>query len=268
MRFLTKTRTFASLLILAMVPGISSAQKQTDTLDCFLVGFNFSTMLSGGERVVGGEKTDILKNPFLNFGVNGFYKTKSNWTFGIEGDLYFGNDNLKNREQRLQGLYTTEGTMIGSGGGDAGIEAFNRGLSLTGNVGKIIPVSSKNVNSGIFCSLGAGFTQSQLIYQINAEEAPQIDGDYALLYDHQQRGLVLAENIGYWFMSNSKTYLNCMVSFEMQQWFTHSTRDYVIDYCQNIFGKDDNRYFTPIYSLKLIWMFPLTGKSDQEYYYH
>ena len=267
MKLLNKTKIIVVMLVLAMLPQVAFSQKQ-DTMNCFLIGFNFSTMLSGGERVVGGEKTDILKNPFLNFGVDAFYKTKKNWVFGIEGDLYFGNDNLKNREQRLQGLYTTEGTMIGTGGGDAGIEAFNRGLSLIGNVGKIIPVSSKNVNSGIFLSLGAGITQNQIIYQISAEETPQIDGDYALLYDHQQRGLVLAENIGYWFMSSGKNYLNFIVAFEMQQWFTHSTRDYVIDYYQGIQGKDNNKYFTPIYSLKLTWMFPLTGKTTQEFYYH
>ena len=256
------------ILSLLLTSVICTATAQKDTLQCFTVGFNFGTMFSSGEKIMSsGEKTDLVKNPFLNFGVDIMYKFRSNWVLGVEGNLYFGNDNLKHREERLPMLYA-DGVIIGGGGGDAGVEAFNRGLSFIGSVGKIIPVSRNNPNSGIFLSLGAGFTQSQIIYSVQAEEAPQLDGDYANLYDHQQRGPVLMENIGYWFMSNEKAYFNFILSFEMQQHFTHSTRDYVIDHYMGFSGKDDNRYFTPIYMLKLTWMFPLTGKKTQEYYYY
>lgn len=253
-------------LLVASMLATATAQK-TDTLQCFAVGFNFSTMLTSGERIVdGGAKTDLVKNPFLSFGVDFIYKFSSNWMLGLEGDLYFGNDNLKHREERLPMLYAN-GAVIGGAGGDAGVEAYNRGLSLIAMVGKIIPVSAKNPNSGIFLSLGGGFTQSQIIYSVQAEEAPQLDGDYALLYDHQQRGAVIAENIGYWFMSNSRAYFNFSLTFEMQQHFTRSTRDYVIDHYMGISGKDNNRYYTPTYALKLVWMIPFTGKKTQEYYY-
>ena len=256
-----------TMLLVAVVGTHTVAAQNNDTLQCFAVGFNFGTMFTTGERVMGsGEKTDLLKNPFLNFGVDVFYKFRSNWVLGVEGNLYFGNDNLKHREERLSHLYAN-GAVIGGGGGDAGVEAFNRGLSFVASVGKIIPVSKKNPNSGIFLMLGGGFTQSQILYSVQAEEAPQLTGDYALLYDHQQRGPVLMENLGYWFMSNDKAYFNFILSFEMQQYFTRSTRDYVIDNYMGISGKDDNHYFTPIYMLKLVWMFPLTGKKTQEYYY-
>lgn len=258
-------RLIFHLLLVALMSS-ATAQK-TDTLQCFVVGFNFGTMLTSGERIVGGgEKTDLVKNPFLNFGVDIMYKFRSNWLLGVEGNLFFGNDNLKHREERLPMLYSG-GAVIGSGGGDAGVEAFNRGLNFIAGAGKIFPLSKNNPNSGIFCMLGAGFTQSQIIYSVQAEEAPQLDGDYALLYDHQQRGPILMENIGYCFMSNTSTYFNFILSFEMQQYFTHSTRDYVLDHFMGISGKDNNRYFTPIYMLKLVWMFPITGKKTQEYYY-
>lgn len=254
------------LLAIVLLSRTVSAQK-TDTMQCFTVGFNFGTMLTSGERVMGnGQKTDIVKNPFLNFGVDVLYKFRTNWVLGVEGDLYFGNDNLKNREQRLSHIYA-EGAVIGNGGGDAGVEAFNRGISVIGSMGKIIPLSKKKINSGLFLSLGAGLTQSHIVYSVQAEEAPQLDGDYSRLYDHQQRGPVIAENIGYWFMNSDKVYLNFLLTFEMQQSFTHSTRDYVIDNCLGISGKDNNWYFTPIYMLKLVWMFPITGKTTQEYYY-
>ena len=258
----------AQLLFVLLILQNNVRAQKSDTIQCFVVGFNFAPMLTTGERIMGSDqKTDLVKSPFLNFGIDIMYKFRNNWVLGIEGDLYFGNDNLKHREERLPMLYS-DGMVIGSGGGDAGVEAYNRGLSLIGSVGKIIPLTKKNLNSGLFFSLGAGFTQNQVVFSSQAQKAPQLDGDYAYLYDHQQRGPILVENVGYWYMSNNKTYLNFILSFEMQQHFTHSTRDYVIDYYMDMMGKDNNRYYTPIYMLKLTWMFPLTGKSTQEFYYY
>ena len=260
-------KKLTTILLAVLFSAHTVTAQKSDTLQCFAVGFNFGTMLTTGERVIGsGQKTELLKNPFLNFGIDVMYKLHSNWVFGIEGNLYFGNDNFQYREQRLSHIYSN-GVVIGNGGGDAGVEAFNRGLSFIGNAGKIIPLSKKNANSGLFLSLGAGFTQNQVVFSVQAEEAPQLDGDYANLYDHQQRGAILAENIGYWYMNSSHVYLNFMITLEMQQWFTRSTRDYVIDNYMGISGKDNNSYFTPIYMLKLVWMFPLTGKTSHEYFY-
>ena len=93
-------------------------------------------------------------------------------------------------------------------------------------------------------------------------------GDYGLLYDHQRQGLMLTEGVGYWLMSNRSNLLNFYVSFEVTQCWSRSTRDHVIDKYLGLNGKDMNRYFDLIYSIKLCWMFPLTGKPSQEYYYY
>ena len=254
-------------LIVAMCCLLFSSKAQTisdntDTLSCPIVSFNFVPWLAQGAM------NDMFTSPMLDFGVSAMYKTKSNFLFGIEGSFFFGNDNLKNRQERLRSLYTEAGTIIGTGGTDAGVEAYNRGLVGLLQIGKIIPVIKNNPNSGIFIMVGAGIAQNQIVYTPWLEETPQLSDDYIKLYDHQQRGVVISERVGFWYMNNKKNYLNLHVSFEFTQMWLKSTRQYVIDDYMGIRGKDNNKYFSHIYGIKLGWMIPLEGKSTQEYYYY
>lgn len=233
-----------------------------DTLNCPIISFNFAPVLGIGDI------NDMFTSPMLEFGVSALYKTKTNWVFGVEGSFFFGDDNLKNRAERLASLYTEAGTMIGTGGSDAGVDAFNRGFFALLQAGKVFPVVKNNPNSGVMLMFGAGMAQNQIIYMPSLEEAPQISGNYAKLYDHQQRGLALSEKIGFWYMNNKKTYLNISVAFEFKQMWLKSTRDYVIDDFMGIRGKDDKTYFSHLYGVKIGWMIPLEGKSTQEYYYY
>lgn len=254
-------------LVVVMCCLLFSSKAQTisdnaDTLSCPIVSFNFAPWLAQGAM------NDMFTSPMLDFGVSAMYKTKSNFLFGIEGSFFFGNDNLKNRQERLRSLYTEAGTIIGTGGTDAGVEAYNRGLVGLLQIGKIIPVIKNNPNSGIFIMVGAGIAQNQIVYTPWLEETPQLSDDYIKLYDHQQRGVVISERVGFWYMNNKKNYLNLHVSFEFTQMWLKSTRQYVIDDYMGIRGKDNNKYFSHIYGIKLGWMIPLEGKSTQEYYYY
>ena len=211
----------------------------------------------------------LYKSPWLNFGVNGFYKYKSNWLVSLDFDLFFGNDNLKNRIERMRTVYSSDSIIIGTNGTDAIVTAFNRGLDFKVGVGKIIPVApKKNPNSGILLRLNGGMMFQQTIFSLNEVNAPQVDGDYALLYDHQRRGFLLNEALGFWFMSNRANLINFYISFEVTQCWTHSTRDYIIDDYLGLHGKDNNSYFDLLYSIKLCWMFPLKGKTSYDYYYY
>ncbi|MBO7201887.1 MAG: hypothetical protein J6V54_10910 [Bacteroidales bacterium] len=253
-------------LVIAMCFIFSSkaqtSSEYTDTLSCPIISFNFAPWLAQGAM------NDMFTSPMLDFGVSAIYKTKTNFLFGIEGSFFFGNDNLKNRCERLQSLYTEAGTIIGTGGTDAGVEAYNRGLIGMLQVGKIIPVIKNNPNSGIFFMFGAGIAQNQIIYTPWMEEAPQLSGDYVKLYDHQQRGALISERVGFWYMNRKKNYLNFHISFEFTQMWLKSTREYVIDDYMGIRGKDNNKYFSHLYGIKFGWMIPLEGKTTQEYYYY
>ena len=258
-----------SLIVAVCICSLLPLKAQTknaafvaDTLSCPIIEFNFSPWIAKGDI------SDMFESPMLRFGISAIYKTKSNWIFGVEGSIFFGDDNLKNRKERLSSLYTESGTIIGTGGGDAGVEAFNRGLVGLLNVGKIFTVAKNNPNSGVILMFGAGIAQNQIIFMPSLEEAPQISDSYAKLYDHQQRGPVISERIGFWYMNNKKTYLNINISFELTQMWLKSTRDYVIDDYMGIRGVDTKTRFSHIYGVKIGWMIPLEGKTTQDYYYY
>lgn len=282
MNNLTKTIKVSILTVtLALIPLHADAQGNTklDTMQCHIIGFNVgaicpSAQLSNvhfpdGTTSKNATMSSLYKAPWLDFGVNTHYKYKSNWLVSINADFWFGNDNLQNKEERMHNIYTSEGIIIGGNGADAVVTAYNRGLSLKIGGGKIFPLfPNKNPNSGILVQLSGGVMQHQSIFMKNEEKAPQLDGDYALLYDHQRRGFMLSEGIGYWFMSNNSNYYNFYVAFEISQYWSHSTRDYMIDDYLGLSGKDNNKYFDLTYSIKLCWMFPLTGRTTSEYYYY
>lgn len=261
-----------------MSPSVHAQQMpRLDSIQCFIVGFNVGTIFpsaSGSHRRLDGVSTttatmhSLYKSPWLDFGVNGFYKWNSNWLVSLDAELWFGNDNLRDRTERMSDIYTSEGIIIGTNGTDAVVTAYNRGLSLKGGVGRIFPLfPSVNPNSGIVARLSAGWMQQQTVFTLNEVEAPQISGDNALLYDHQRRGLVLTESVGLWYMSNRANLVNCYLAFEVSQVFSTSTRDYVSDNLLGLHGEDKGAYFDLLYSLKFCWMFPLKGKTVHEYYY-
>ena len=277
-----RKKILCSLLVamsMACSPFAVQAQQtpRLDSLQCFIVGFDAGVIFpsaSGSQRTLDGASTttatmhSLYKSPWLDFGINGYYKWKSNWLVSLDADFWFGSDNLRDRTERMSDIYTKEGIIIGTNGTDAVVTAYNRALSFKGGVGRIFPlVPSVNPNSGIVARLSAGWMQQQTIFTLNEAEAPQISGDNALLYDHQRRGFVLTESVGLWYMSNRANLVNCYLAFEVSQVFSRSTRDYIIDNYLGLHGKDEGSYFDLLYTLKLCWMFPLKGKTVHEYYY-
>ena len=250
-----------------------------DTIQCPIIGFSVSPVIPSARfshaKLPDGSSTqsvtmaELYKAPYLDFGLHALFKTQSNWVFGIDGNIWFGNDNLNNRIERMGSVFSRDSLVISTMGMDANVTCYNRYISVQGSAAKIIPLSpDKNPNSGLLLKLAGGYLRGQTIFMINNENAPQIDGDYALLYDHQRHGVLLSEGFGYWFMSNYANLVNFSITLEVSQSWTTSTRDYMIDDYAGLHGKDGSKYFDLIYSLKLCWMFPLRGKTPREYYYY
>ena len=250
-----------------------------DTLQCHIIGFNVgplvpSARLSQVTLSDGGTSRDatmasLYKAPYLGFGLDATYKYQSNWLVTLEGDIWFGSDNLQHRIERMGDVFSRDSIIIGTNGTDANVTCYNRGFSVQGGFGKIFPLDSeKNPNSGILARVSAGYMLQQTIFMVNDVNAPQVEDDYALLYDHQRQGFLLTEGVGWWFMSNHANLVNFYIAFEVSQCWSRSTRDYTIDHYLGLQGKDNNRYFDLIYSLKLCWMFPLKGKTSHDYYFY
>jgi len=280
-----KEKIFHRLLLIGLFVffgnGAAQAQidLQQDTIECHIVGFNFglkvpSTNLSfetlpDGSHSQNATMASLYKGPWMDYGINAFYKYKSNWLVSLDGNLWMGSDNLQHRVERMENVFSRDSIVIGSGGYDAVATCYNRGLSFMGGVGKIFPVMpEKNPNSGIFARLQGGYMFQQTIFTLNNAQAPQVEGDYGLLYDHQRQGFLLGEGLGFWFMSNRANLVNFYFEFNVQQCWSWSTRDYTIDNYLGLQGKDNNHYFDLIYSFKLCWMFPLKGRQAHDIYFY
>lgn len=281
---INEKKFFMVLSVLSLIcatGGVAKAQVdlKQDTLQCHIIGFNIGAKMPSalfsksttpdGFSLQDATMASLYKGPYMDYGINCLYKYKSNFLVAFDLNLWFGSNNLQHRMDRMGSLFTRDSIVVGSGGTDAEVECYNRGFSITGGMGKIFPLKpQRNPNSGILARVNAGYFLQQSIFMPNEEHAPQIEGDYGLLYDHQRHGITLNEGVGFWFMSNNANLLNCYVELGVTQCWSWSTRDYVIDNYIGLNGPDRNRYFDLIYSIKLSWMFPLKGKTAHDYYFY
>lgn len=275
----TTITLLASLIITMALPCKAQEKLHADTLQCPIVGFHVamtgpwnslsSAIDANGNNVAHATLAEMYEAPWLDFGVDFSYKWRNGLFVNLDGTFIFGDDNLKNREERMADVYTSGSMIVGANGLDAVVTCHNRALALKAGVGKIFILNhEKNPNSGPFAAVNAGILQQQTIFTLNEQiDAAQVNHDYGLLYDNQRRGFLLSQEIGFWFMGNKSAILNFHIGFELTEMWSRSTRDYVIDDYIGLRGKDNNKYFDVLYGLKLTWMFPITGKTAYDYYY-
>lgn len=274
-------RLLATMLLIVTVNHGATAQVdlKVDSLACPIIGFNAGVVFPSTqfsfettpEGLTGKNATmsSLYKGPWTDFGIDAIYKFKNNWLLSVEGDIWFGNNNLQHRFERMGSLFSRDSIIIGGNGTNANVTCYNRGISVQGGMGRIFALWPKrNPNTGLLARISAGYMRQQTIFMIYDEKAPQISDDYSLLYDHQRHGFLLTEGIGFWLMSSRSDLANVYISFEVSQCWSWSTRQYQIDDFLGLRGKDNNRYFDLIYGIKLCWMFPLRGKTVHDYYFY
>lgn len=203
-------------------------------------------------------------NSFININTNLGWKSETNWIYYCEFGFQFGSDNVKIKNDILSEMLTntSDPYVIGMDGTNAGVVAYNRNLSLSVFGGKVFPLWFSNPNSGLMLTLGAGFLQHQIIYQPTLTEAPQIEGDYALGYDRQMRGVMVSGFLGYIHMSK-KNFANFYVGLQVDNAWTKMTRKYQFD----LRGGDNKLYYDGMFTLKIGWMFPFYGRDADKIYY-
>ncbi|MCF0210886.1 MAG: hypothetical protein HUK18_06220 [Bacteroidales bacterium] len=202
---------------------------------------------------------------FFNVDATLGWKTQKNWLYMLDFCFQFGSNNVKHYEEILSDLITDDANpfIVGEDGTDAGVVAYNRNLSLSFGVGKIIPLWFSNPNSGLMLTGNVGYLQHQIIYQYTMSTVHALEGDYAYGYDRQMRGPMASIMVGYMHISK-KTYANWYVGAQLYYASTKMTRKYQFD----LMSGDDKRYNDYMLTLKLGWMFPFFGrKADKIYYY-
>jgi len=188
-------------------------------------------------------------------------KTSSNWIFGAEFDFILGN-NVKDGFEILEELMTSDGNIISGDGVPAVVALYERGYTVMGKFGILIPVLSPNPNSGFVIMGGVGYLQHKVSIQVEDETAPQLQGDYKRGYDRLTGGFAISEYIGYMYLGNSRI-LNFSVGIEFYQAWTNSKRDYAFD----LMGPYKQNRFDTMFGPKIMWIIPLHKRAQRDYYY-
>lgn len=193
-------------------------------------------------------------------GVNADFKLSSNWVFGASGNFTFGN-NVKDTSM-LRDLTTSDGQIININGESAKIVAFQRGYSLTANVGKVFSVIGPNPNSGLMLKLGVGYWRHRIRFDSQSDLVPQLTGAYKKLYDRLTEGVMITEFIGYQHMSNSRM-ANFYGGIEFRQGFMKGIRQYQAGAAYDGQAKRTDMSI----GLKIGWIIPIHKRAPKEYYF-
>jgi hypothetical protein len=230
----------------------TSAQSVKDScIRILMVGIHFSGQLP---------KYDLEKRfgPNINAGANFTWKTKHNVLFSVEGSYFFGS-NVK--EDVVAVMRNESGNITDNEGYPADLRLTERGWNFYGNVGYMFSKLGNNPNSGLFVTVGAGWTQHKIkLYDANQKIAA-VKGDLQKGYDRLSGGFGLSQFIGYKYISNNR-FANCYFGFEFYEASTKSLRGFNYDT-----GLEDTQQrFDMLMGFRLGWILPLYKRTKDFYY--
>ncbi len=249
------------ILVIAFVSLLSipkSAQSQVNvkdsTISTFIIYVTYAYQFPGGDMA-----ERYGHNSTIGPGVT--FKTDKNWMWTAEMNFIFGND-AKYSDEIISGISTEDGYMIGLDGMYANVRPMERGFTLFAKVGKVFPMFGMNPNSGLFFNFGAGYIQHKIRWDVENNNVMQLGGDYKKGYDRFTEGFAITEEIGLFFMGDSRLW-NFKVGAEAIQAFTKTKR-----YNFDTMGGESNSRLDLFFGLKVSWMIPLFGRAPKKMYYY
>lgn len=195
-------------------------------------------------------------------GAGYMFKGSNGWSISIEGNFIF-RDGIKNPGSILSGITTSDGFIIDQGGVFANVMLVERGFSLWAKIGKLLPVTGPNPNSGILLQFGGGMLQHKIRIQDPNNSAPQLKGDYKKGYDHLCNGPAISQFVGYQYLGDTRK-INFFAGLEFVQAYTLSRRSYYF----NEMVRPDEKRIDLLSSIKIGWYLPLYKKARQKFYYN
>ena len=250
-------RIMLPLLLLILSFQAQSQQSKVDSAASIPFFYGFY-----GYQWPGGDMADQFGSNSV-VGPGFMWKTSSNWIFGAEYNFLFGN-NVKNGLDILKGMITSDGNIISGDGTPAVAALFERGSMAGVKFGKLIPVSKKDKNSGIFFTIGGGYINHKIRIEVENQSTPQLRGDYKRGYDRLSGGLMLNQSIGFMYFGKSRL-LNFTISVEAFEGWTKGYRDYYFD---TMAPPPEGKQFDFFIGPKIAWMVPLRQRGVKEFYYY
>jgi hypothetical protein len=186
------------------------------------------------------------------------YKTKSNWTIGLGGGFGFG---AQPKDFTLLGDMVSNGFVIGKNASIEQPSLEGRIGTFNVEIGKIIPIFPKSKISGLHVKAGIGYLSQKTITTIDGNIVPQLNDNYAGLYNQSMAGLSLSQFIGYTYFSRDKL-INITFGLEHTVAFVKSLNTWDVKTNTSIADKKATyRYFGP----KFTFTIPLYIK-DKKYF--
>lgn len=217
-----------------------------------LIGVSYSYQMPAGDMA-----DRFGNNSAIQLSVE--YKSRKQWLFGANGSYFFGKDI---REKGMfDSIVTSDGNIINRNGEFADIRVYERGFTISATAGRMFAFKNPNPNSGLVLNVGIGFMQHKLRIETIGNNVPQLDKEYKKGYDRLTNGILLSENLGYMYLSNSRL-VNFYIGFECMQGFTQSRRSFDFD----LMKRDTKKRLDILYGGKIAWILPLYKKAPQEFY--
>ncbi|MDX5319758.1 MAG: hypothetical protein LPK45_01715, partial [Bacteroidota bacterium] len=211
----------------------------------FTYNYNFPTA-DLAKRYTGGSAV----------GAGVYYKTGTNWIFGVEGSYWFS-ANLK-EAGIFDAVVDSNGYAVDNQGSLIPIDAEQRGFNIGGKIGKIIPLGTKNRNSGIMISLGVGYVEHYLRLTNASLGVAALQGDFRYGYDRLATGYYLNQFIGYQNL-DKKNRINFFIGLEFSQGHTQSRRKIDYDLMKGNPAQRRDNYI----GIRFGWLLPIyTGEAQ------
>ena len=233
------------------------AQTEEKTRQAESVSMVFPTV---GFQLPAGDIADRFGfNSTIGFGYQ--HKTKGNWLYMTDLNFIFGNE--INQDSLIQNLINQDGFVISDNGQVANVSFFERGFYTTFRVGKVIPLSSSNLNSGLMLMAGGGFLQHKIHIKVEDDMAAALRGDYQKGYDRMSNGFSAAQFVGYLHMGKNRLY-SYFIGFEVVEGWTQNRRSMNFDTMR----RDEEARFDMLYGIKIGWCIPFRQRLAKDYYYY
>ena len=196
-------------------------------------------------------------------------KMKNNWSIDFGFKYYFGGYAYQDViDSTFKNIVVDGYFMKTDGSATTDISCEFRGISFHLQAGKIIPVTKRFRNSGIWLKAGIGVTQhfmkiksGEIIYAINDD--PKFGYVYSKGYDKLTLGFSLYQFVGYAHI-NKRNLFCAYAGVEFFENFAKRQRDY--DY--SIMRKDDSKLFETMIGFKIGWIIPLYKHDPNAVFYY
>lgn len=244
------------IVVFLLCAMFSRAQISDSIVPVHLVRIDYSFSVPMG---------DMAQRFGVSSGIGGSYlrKTGDNWVYGVEFEYIFGG-NVKIADELFEAIKTNHGEIIDASGTMAIVETYERGFSLFGTAGKIIPVFGSNPNSGLLVTAGAGYLSHHIRTEVFQNSAPQLINEYADGYNRLSGGVAYDLFIGY-IQIDDQNIFNFYGGLNFKHAFTKPLSNYQFD----LMGPEPNDLRNDLFiGVKLGWMLPIYKHSAASYYYY